>query len=284
MPASASTATRQGAPSGTAEEIAAQVLPVWVRRAEPFPHWVAQGLFAPDAYQKLEDQFREILARGLCEGSEALRFSRRMKGYDAYSVSLTRIGGALDVFSTRAFHDHLVALTGLPATLDVSGALHHHRAGSDHGRLHNDLNPGWFVDNPRPDGVNLNDPKLCNYNDGTTFAPGATARECVRGVAVLFYLANPPWQPGDGGETGLYKKHGTPVDKPDAVVVPHNNSALAFECTPSSYHSFLHNARQARNSAILWLHRTKADAVARFGEAKIVKWSKNPEPKSTKPT
>ena len=264
-------------------EIAELARPTWEARTAPFPHFVARDVFPSEAYRLLEEQFLDLLGRGFCEGTDARRFSRRMKGYDAYSVSLTRIGGPLDVFSTRAWHDELQQLTGLAATLDVSGALHHHKQGSDHGRLHNDLNPGWFVDNPRRDGVNLNDPKLCNYNDGAVYSPGVTVRECVRGVAMLFYLANPPWQPGDGGETALYAKYGTPVEQPDATVPPLNNSALVFECTPTSYHSFLHNSRSPRNSAIMWLHRSKAEAVARWGESKIVKWSKNPEPKSTKP-
>ena len=282
-PGTSGAAAPLSSPSLSAEEIADLARPTWEARTAPFPHFVAREVFPPEAYKLLAEQFLEILGRGLCEGNEATRFSRRMKGYDAYSVTLTRIGGPLDVFSTRAWHDELQQLTGILATLDVSGALHHHKQGSDHGRLHNDLNPGYFVDRPRPDGVNLNDPKLCNYNDGTVYAAGATARECVRGVAMLYYLANPPWQPGDGGETALYQKYGTPVEQPDATVPPRNNSALVFECAPTSFHSFLHNARAPRNSAIMWLHRTRADAVARWGEGKIVKWSKNPEPKSTRP-
>ena len=32
-----------------------------------------------------------------------------------------------------------------------------------------------------------------------------SARETIRAVSVLFYLANPEWEPGDGGETALFR-------------------------------------------------------------------------------
>jgi len=94
--------------------------------------------------------------------------------------------------------------------------------------------------------------------------------ETIRAVAAIFYLDNPPWSPGDGGTTGLYRNASDPVDQPAAVVPPLNNSMLAFECTPFSYHGFVSNRRHPRNSVVLWLHRSRQDVVRRWGEHAIV--------------
>jgi hypothetical protein len=252
--------------------LARSARPRWIKREHPYAHWLARDVFPPAAYEELAASFREVLSRGLSEPADPKRLSRRMKGYDAYSLTLTRLGGPLEALQTRPWHDMLASLTGVSATLDVSAALHHHKIGSANGKVHNDLNPAWFVDNPKPDGVNVNDPRLCHYQKGEVYRPGQVARATVRAVAALLYLANGPWREGDGGETGLYRNSRDAVDAPAAKVPPIDNTMLVFECTPTSYHSFLRNVRSERNSVILWLHRPKADAVARWGEERLVIW------------
>ena len=49
---------------------------------------------------------------------------------------------------------------------------HHHALGSESGKIHNDLNPAFFADNPNADGVNVNDPRLCSYQFGDVHACG----------------------------------------------------------------------------------------------------------------
>ena len=51
-----------------------------------------------------------------------------------------------------------------------------------------------------------------------------------------------------------------------------NNSLVLFECTPFSWHGYLGNRAKPRNSVVMWLHRPKADVVARWGEPSIVRW------------
>ena len=75
----------------------------------------------------------------------------------------------------------------------------------------------------------------------------------------------------DGGMTGLYSSPRQPVNRPDAAVPPVNNTMLLFECGARSWHSFISN-RQPRRSVILWLHRTREDAIAHWGERAIVNW------------
>jgi hypothetical protein len=245
----------------------------WWRHSDPFAHIVARDVFTSDYYQSLERAFKGLLARGLSETPNPGRFSRTMRSYDVYSLNLSRkTEGPLQVFRSRAWHDLLSAVTGVEVTGDVNGGFHHHVVGSKSGRLHNDLNPGWFADRPAADGVNLARHDLCDYLHGTARAAGVAPRCTVRAVAMLFYLANAEWQPGDGGETGLYPEPRCGVSHATALVPPHNNSILAFECSPHSYHAFLTNRRHVRNSVILWLHRTTQSVAARWGERAIVRW------------
>ena len=95
----------------------------------------------------------------------------------------------------------------------------------------------------------------------------------IRGVAIIYYLNNLAWAPGDRGETGLYRAAQDPIEHPVVEVPPSNNSLLAFECTPHSFHTFRGNNRYARNSVIVWIHRQKSTVLGRWGDAAIVPWS-----------
>ena len=96
-------------------------------------------------------------------------------------------------------------------------------------------------------------------------------RETMRAIAILYYLNNPEWSPGDGGQTGLYRAMSDQVDQAVVSVPPINNSLVAFECSPRSFHTFRTN-RQPRNSVVMWLHREKDEALAQWGEDSIVPW------------
>jgi hypothetical protein len=238
----------------------------WIRCSDPFPHIVARDVFAADFYGELESAFRKALARGPGQPGEKDRFARNMRGYDAYEMVLSStFSGPLEIFISRAWHDMLTGLVGFNSTRDVTCALHHHDAGSATGWVHTDLGLRWFTDAPRPDGINL---ACSGRTPDAAHKAGLKARPVVRAVAMLFYLNN-EWSPGDGGETGLYRSIQDPPDQPVGVAPPVNNSILLFECSPYSFHSFLKNHRHPRNSVNLWLHRPKAEVVARWGESKI---------------
>ena len=245
----------------------------WIRCTNPFPHIRASDVFDPVFYENLEQAFLSILDRGLSENQDSTRFARSIRGYDAYSYAFTKhLEDPLRMFISQAWHDLLAGIARVNATGDINGGLHHHLPGSDFGRIHNDFNPGWFIDDSVQGWPNVSDPNICNYWNGSTTVPNRPARETVRAVAMLFYLSNPKWAPGEGGETGLYDNIAQPIDNPALAVPPINNSLLVFECTPYSYHSFLRNTRNCRNSVILWLHRSKSEAVERWGDDKIVRW------------
>jgi hypothetical protein len=237
----------------------------WVRRDLPFPHIVASNVFVPAFAAALDAEFARI------EREHPEAFVRNMTGYDASGAEIGRYrDGPLGVFVSREWHDLIARVAGVTATGDVSASVHHHDPGSAGGWPHNDLNPGWFPDPPPgPGEVRLAGASEVDYHTGAR-PPGVGARETVRAVSILFYLGNPSWEPGDGGETGLYAR--PERGALGAAVPPINNSLVLFECTPHSWHGYLSNRGKPRNSVVMWLHRAKADVVARWGEASIVTW------------
>ena len=245
----------------------------WQVCTRPFPHIVARDVFTPDFYAELDSAFGGFLERGLSEDHDPARLSRNIRNYDAYSVSFAYdMPKPFQLFISREWHDMLARLAGVPATTDVSGGFHHHLRGSRSGEVHNDLNPGWFVDAAPNGAVNLTRNDLCDYTTGHRRDPRTPTHQAVRAVAVLFYLQNAHWREGDGGETGLYADRDQPVDAPDKAIPPVNNTLLMFECRPNSYHSFIQNRAAPRNSMIMWLHRPLGEAAQRWGEGAIVGW------------
>jgi hypothetical protein len=239
----------------------------WVRRDTPFPHVVAGDVFTPDFYTQLHSEFARV------ERDNPQVFRRNMAGYDASAADLGNFrDGPFGVFASRKWHDMIAGVAGVSATGDVSGSLHHHEPGGKSGWPHNDLNPGWFAGPPaQPDEVRLSFVDGVSYH-GDTRPPGVAARETIRAVSLLFYVGNPDWVPGDGGETGLFANLDTAARGPRAAVPPVNNSLVMFECTPFSWHAFVSNVSNPRNSVVMWLHRRKDEAVARWGEQSIVYW------------
>ena len=247
----------------------------WQWRASPFPHVVARNVFTEPIYREQAAAFRAILDRGLADSTDPDRFSRSVAGYDVFAYNFhRRLSGSLDIFLSREWHDTIANAVGVTATGDVKGGFHHHAVGSASGRVHNDLNPGWFSGQSDPNEINLSNHGLCNYHNGATHLPDTTPRETVRAAALIFYLNNPDWKSGDGGETGLYSGNRDPVEAPAVTIPPIDNSLMLFECTPHSYHAFIANMRRERNSLIMWVHRRKDEVVRRWGERAIVKWSR----------
>lgn len=249
----------------------------WLWQDSPLPFVTASNVFTDKVYDDIVRGFREVMARGLLErGKTEENFTRSMSGYDAYCFIVTRkVKGPLELFMSPEWHALFKNLFGVEINEDVSLALHHHKPGGASGRPHNDLNPGWFVDRePGDTSLNIQDPSVNAYQSDKVFAPGRKVHESIRAIAMLFYLDNPPWKPGDGGETGLYRSAGVPAEDAIVRVPPTNNSLLAFECTPYSYHGYVKNTRNARNSVIMWFHRSKDEVVRRWGSHSIVGWNR----------
>ncbi len=235
----------------------------WLKCNSPFVHIRAGNVFTPEVYAAMETQYLEYQTKGMVTSS--------IPSYDVTATAVTRRNaGGLSVLTSRAWHDALAGAFGIEATGNVNVTLHHHDKGSESGKPHNDLNPGWFVtDDADEQGITVHDPQFIDYNKGKA-AAGHDTVEDIRAIALIFYLCSPPVR--SGGETGLYWSVQDPVDKPAVSVHPHNNSFIAFECTPYSFHSFITNTQAERNCIVMWLHRTKQETIRRFGEDQIVYW------------
>jgi len=242
----------------------------WMYGTHPFPHIRVANVFVSAAYEQLAAACRDVLATG-SDKARSARLAYHGTKFDGHIFPFRHgLSGPLSIFVSRAWVELLARATGVAATADVNGALHHHAKGSKNGFVHKDYSACWFIDRPRSDGVHVSDNALCDYRTGRTTVRGAVARERIRAVAMIYYLNNPAWAEGDGGETGLYLRADDDVEHPAATVPPINNSMLIFECSPDSYHSFISNRRHPRNSVAMWLHRTKESAIARWGSNGIL--------------
>lgn len=260
---SAPISTSEDSPSNGLEDALAHRR--WVRRTLPFPHVVATDVFTDEVYAALAADFERLLAAGA--------ISRRSgSGYEATWARLSEhADGPLGLFLSREWHDLVAGVGGVEhPTGDVSAGLHHHEPGGAAGWPHNDLNPGWFpAEESSGHQAGLDAPDV-DYHHGP--ASPETGRETMRGVSLLFYLANPEWSEGDGGETGLFASQDAGTRSEGLLVPPVNNSLVLFECTPYSWHAYVGASRHVRNCVVLWIHRPKRDVVERWGEESVVYW------------
>ncbi|HEV2837126.1 MAG TPA: 2OG-Fe(II) oxygenase [Pyrinomonadaceae bacterium] len=244
----------------------------WLRRSWPFPHVVARNVFKAEFYNAMARQLQQLLEQGLSETPVNGKFSRNISGYDAYGTGFNQaIPEPIAVFLSKPWRDMMCALFGITPTPYVFAGTHHHTVGSENGFIHNDFNPVWFPLLPG-DHIQIPNNQLCTYKTGDGPLKPSEKVQVVRGAVVIFYLLNDGWQPGDGGETGLYTSARSNVSEPALRCPPENNSLIMYECTPYSFHSFVTNHRQPRTSIIMWVHRPLEEAIAAFDEAKLERW------------
>ncbi len=242
----------------------------WMMFAEPFRHMIAQDVFQQPFYNKLERAFQGVLEKGLSDTPDKKKFSRNMANYDAYSIAIPQ-EAPFDVFLSQEMHDLLNDLFDADSTGDLAGSLHTHKVGGRSGFIHNDLNPARFPVRKPGDRTAFYNPAAY---DGGGVGQGPNETTSMRAVAVIYYLNNGPWAPGDGGETGLYASGQHDIQRAVVRVPPLNNLMMAFECSPFSYHAFISNVRRPRNTVIFWLHNSFEESVKRWGEANFVWWDR----------
>ncbi len=251
--------------SATNDLAAVLANPDWARREFPFPHVVASKVFTRDFYDSLALQLLRLLGGGPAK----TKLPRTIPGQDVYGVPFSpQVGGPLAVFLSPAWRDLMCKHFDIAPTPYVYAGAHHHSVGSKSGFIHNDFGAAWYPLS-RNGCIRLPDHRLCNYQTGEGELGAADKVQVVRGVVLLFYLLNDGWEPGEGGETGLYSSDNLPVAEPSASVPPVNNSLVAFECSPTSFHTFISNQKHPRTSITVTVHRTLDDAERRFGREAI---------------
>ncbi len=242
----------------------------WERRVRPFPHVVATDVFVPSVAEEIDAAVRRVLAEQRLD---------QMANYDAAGWAFPPdMDWPLRIFVSQAWRNLMATAVGVETTSYVSGAVHHHEVGGADGSPHSDLAPVYFAEVEPRDGIIGLRHDLVNHKSGEVLEPSTAVRRTVRAVSILYYTANPPWRRGDGGETGLYRRRSDPVRQPAVAVPPLNNSLVAFECTPNSFHSFISNRVSERNSITMWLHRDDEIVVSRWGEKAMDRWRESPPP------
>jgi hypothetical protein len=119
-------------------------------------------------------------------------------------------------------------------------AFHHHPPGDRTGFVHHDFADKQFL----PESL------LPNKVISGEVPKGDNTITRRRIISILIYLNNPPWQEGDGGETGIYTAEKQTLLK---KVPPINNTLFAFHISPKSMHAFQGN-NKPRNSIVQWFH------------------------------
>ena len=240
----------------------------WWRHTTPFVHFRAAEVFDPDTYAGLASAFAHTA--GEARATQAGLRAARNPNYDADIISLNRQAMTrFEPLLSAGWIDDLHRLIGLPNHRRIDAALHSSAAGSRTGWIHTDLCAAWF-DDPRPGDSSdfiLPDRSACEYFTGKALRPEARPREYARAAALIYYLGNDGWRPGDGGETAFYSAKDVGPNSLVETIAPRNNSLILFPCSPHSYHRFIGNPGRRRDSIILWLHTTIEDATGRWGTA-----------------
>jgi hypothetical protein len=246
----------------------------WLRGAHPFPHVMCRDVFTAEFHVALSTQIQVLLDCGLSELPDPARLSRNLPGYDAYAIGFhqAEAEAPTSLFTSAVWRDLICGLFGVERTPYVFAGAHHHAIGGASGFIHNDLNPVWFP-LAEPGQMQTPDGARCSYKTGAGTLSADKKVQVVRSIAVLYFLLNDGWQPGDGGEIGLYDSAHASIERPAVRCPPINNSLVAFECTPHSYHTYLANRHRPRTSIIMWMHRSTADAAARYGAERLERWA-----------
>lgn len=240
----------------------------WQEHPLPFRHFSASDVFDAATYRQLHEQFTQILetTAGLREGRYKLRPTQGAN--DGLVLGLTdQLATAFAPLFTETWLRSLAALLELDFLPRIEGALHSNPQGSRTGWIHTDCCSAWFDEHDaRREQLMLPPRGRCSYFTGKPKVADARPVEYIRAATMIFYLCNDGWKNGDGGETAIYSQdHETP-DTQVKLIEPRNNSLFLFECSPHSHHRFITNPGRRRNSIILWLHATVADAQARWGD------------------
>jgi hypothetical protein len=239
---------------------------------EPYPHVTVSNVFIPEFYSVLSSAYVDYVKEIFFKFKTAKKELKPYGETDTYIFRINHLSpSGLHVFMSNEWHVKLSSLFEIPFTKDINIAVHYHDKGSKNGSIHNDLNPGWFIETNN-DEINIADTMKCDYKTGELKVEGIRAKQTIRSLAMIFYLNNPNTADMSGGSTGLYKSAQQLIEEPSLAIAPDNNSMLIFPCTPYSYHAFLSNKSHQRCSVIMWLHSSVDYMKLEYGENEILNW------------
>ena len=248
-------------------------------RSEPYNYFVVENVFEDHVAWGLSALINDRIQLGRSIGKvgevgsliyDAINYTPTVK--DALKTPLSVIASVeLKRFIAGIFHIELDE--------NLMIGMHRHEPPSKAGWAHTDYAVVSFT----KEAVNVFGQRMfydgcgCNYSDDSRDRQPDTIKT-TRAIACLYYTANEDWQPGMGGETGVYMPDGKMLA---AAIPPKNNSLFVFEISPISYHAYLGSAAMRRSSIIWWyhadpvyMHRRQADAVEFRTSQKMDPWDR----------
>src|SRR5262249_26419127 len=106
----------------------------WIRHTDPFPHVAARDVFVPEIHDAMTGQIEALLEQGLMDQPSPGRFSRSMRGYDAYGLGFPAgTPGPVGLFLTREWRDLMCNLFDVAPTPYMFAGAHHHSIGGRDG-------------------------------------------------------------------------------------------------------------------------------------------------------
>ncbi len=237
---------------------------------KPFPHVNIRNFFKRDFYLSLCHEFETTLQKGVLEADEPKdlqRFQKFHYGFDASHWQLPpNIGAPINLLYQPVWIEFFSKLFGVPLTKNVSITFHSQVFGSKPFSAHNDY---CYVGMPKSKPGDDNVKQL--FYDAPYFISGPQEAKDLnldlqmRSVIGIFYLDNPDYVEGNGGETGLYESYeGYLQNNPVKLIPPISNSMLIFETTPDSFHTYVPNKAKYRNTLLFWLHSDADLKMKRF--------------------
>lgn len=242
----------------------------------PFNYLVVEDVFEPVLAANLAFLFRELIvgAQGIGKVGEVGELI-----YDALNFTPTVEHvkeTAMSVFASAELREFVSSVFHIRLDENFMLGMHRHNPGSRRGWPHTDFAVVSFPNTP----THFNGWRIFHQGNGCNYADDSRDRQpdsikTARAVACLYYTANPEWERGMEGETGIYADLGKRlVDR----VAPKSNSLLIFEISPISYHGFLGSTQVQRNSYIWWYHSHPRYLLERHALAVELKKGLNMDP------
>lgn len=220
----------------------------------PFRYAVIDDFFKPEFFEKISQYHQSLLSQGVSDNVKDThkfhRFDEKID-YDGYVFSpRPTTQEPLKLFFSLKWNIFFSKLFHKPTTFGTNFALHHHTPKDRTGWVHHDYATYIF-----PHKLVLSNGVTATVGEEESYPEDPKVYKLFfkqkRTIAIIYYLNNPEWKDGDGGETGLYSSK----DKKSLVkkIAPVNNRLLVFDVSPASFHAFQENLKE-RNSVVQWFH------------------------------
>lgn len=234
---------------------------------DPYHHVVISNIFKSEVYEEICDIFPALIAK--CSGPYG-KSKNATSQYEAYIASINLKDCTNNHYLSILISDYLKKflsnLFNIQTNQYIASSAHWHMAPSKSGFIHRDFAVCSFKSSSN---IMMSD--QYEYTDDSDTNDESIVKT-MRSLVFLYYLNNPSnLDDYIGGGTGIYTNFNSTLIK---EVRPRNNSLLAFEITPKSYHAYV-GANFNRSAIVQWYHSSPAYLLNRHWHDVIEFYKKN---------